>query len=159
MRHLFAPALLLLLATSCNSNYDRPYVTKETGTRQTIRFMELSYGIGKPNADHSDFIIKKETDTIPVELGKEFGVRYSLESNLDAEVMITTAWTFPDSLSTSENETRHIHLISNKTVQPNDSRFSAYMLEETSELLPGKWLFSVYYRNKLLYRKVFFLRK
>ncbi|PZF74322.1 DUF3859 domain-containing protein [Taibaiella soli] len=159
MRQFLAPVALLLFTASCNSSYDKKYVPKENHERQTIRFMELGYGIGTPNSDHSEFTIKEPVDTIPLELGKEFGVRYSLESNFDEEVTIQTVWTFPDSMiNAEEGGEKHIYLPRNKTVQPNESRFTAYILEEKTELIPGKWFLSIYYEGKLLYRKVFFLK-
>jgi len=158
-RLLYSPILVLLAAASCNSGYDKKYVTKEGKEHQTIRFMELGYGIGTTNSDNTDFKIKDPVDTIPLKLGTEFGIRYSLASNLDEAVKIQTVWTFPDSTIDDSTGKKSPYLSYNSAYTPNLSIFASYALGSKKELLPGKWFVSIYCENKLLYRKVFFLKK
>lgn len=158
MRQFFIPVLSLLLFASCDTSYKK-YVRKENSLHQTIRFMELSYGIGTTDSENTEFKVDKPTDTIPLELGKEFGIRYSLESNVDEEVPIRTVWTFPDSVMDEETETKCLNYSYSANTTPNASTFASYVLGDKGKLVAGKWFVSIYYDSKLLYRKVFFLKK
>jgi hypothetical protein len=164
------PAILLcaiflsLLITSCS---DSPEAY--TPEKQTIRFVEMSHGLAK-KADLSteenglssdgeqadDFSVAKTVDTIEAKQGVRFGIRYTLESNQDMAVSLRQVWIFPDSMRDEEGGVfKEVSRELNTT--PNEETFASYQLDYPYEVMRGKWQLRFYYKNHLLYRKIFVL--
>jgi hypothetical protein len=173
MKRLY-PALLLLLFTlsACDQSDDSENRYKRDAykeeRKQTFRFIPVSYGIGESKVSEtvddsesvtghhnyiSDFRVDTRTDTIPAQLGTEFGIRFTLKSNMDRFITLRKVWTFPHPINNGHKQFSTIQ--SDLEITPNDPMFSSYLFEKDYELVKGKWTLCFYYQDQLLYRKVF----
>ena len=159
--------LVLLIFISC-SMLRKNIITKT----DKLVFREIDFGLyqGKvvynekqkesPSGNHilsDDFKLIKKTDTIPCVLGQSFGIQYVLESNKTIDLPVRQIWIFPTEIKNEKGETfKELNYIINRWT--NDSINSNYVFEKEWELVKGKWIFKMYYKDKLLIEKTFIVK-
>jgi len=134
-----------------------------------ITFVELNYGkvetngtkrIPDPNSPtglHSlsaNYQFVERTDTVPAVLNTNFGVEYSIKSNVNSVVPIKTVWKFPGKMLNDKNR-EYSELSRVLPMYTNSRTYSSYKFDEPYEIMPGVWEIEFYYNNKLIYSKKF----
>jgi len=160
-------SLLLLTFISCS------VLKKNTITNtDKLIFHEIGCGIyqdkviynekqkNSPSRNHvmsDNFMLIKKTDTIPCILGQSFGIQYMLESNKTIHIPLRQVWIFPTEIKNEKGETfKELNYIINRWT--NDSINANYIFEKDWELVKGKWIFRMFYKNKLLNEKTFIIK-
>jgi hypothetical protein len=113
-----------------------------------------------PSGLHSyidDFKIIKTTDTISLRKGVRFGVEYSLQSTSKTTIHLFAEWVFPKKIRNNQNKVfkKMKYETSRGT---NEVTFSAYRIEEDFEAVAGKWIFRLYYNDRIVYQRQFILK-
>jgi hypothetical protein len=94
----------------------------------------------------------RETTTIPMRLGLEFGFRYSLVgSPKGAEVPVKFVTIFPEPglYNPAKGQTFHRdEYIRTKTL--GNPAYKGYGFEHSWELVPGVWTFQIWYQDRML---------
>jgi hypothetical protein len=90
------------------------------------------------------------TKTIPAHLGTKFGFRYRVVGKPEGQsIDLLRVVLFPPRGLTSPSSTKPIRkyegTISRKI---GETRFMDYTFEDSWELVPGKWTFQLWYRNR-----------
>jgi len=142
-----------------------------SGYSQKVKFKELGYGLissepiskqklkNSPSKLHTTInhtgLIKK-TDSIPVEIGAQFAVFYKLKFKKDTLIPVNIIWTYPEGMKdTKGNKIKETSYFTEKDT--NFKTFSSYTIEGENELVKGNWIFQMFYLNKKLYQKEFYL--
>lgn len=142
-----------------------------TQKKVKVKFEELGYGITKskgiiknelnnsPRGNHLTFgesKIVKVTDSIPAELGNQFGIFYKLHSKKNKDLKVNIIWTYPNGMTDlNGKQISETSYFINKTT--NIESFSNYTLEGENELVKGIWTFTMKLDNKTIYVKDFYL--
>jgi hypothetical protein len=151
----------LLFLSSCGDMPDEGETQMDN--KQKIRIKVYHYGIwGRANADNmydapSNLI--KETDTIKLEVDRSIGIQYEISSSPGNEKSITLrqVWVLPHKRYDDDYGYSVDRL--EETVYPSYSQYGFMQHKITREELEqkGRWQLLVYYGNRLMYRKNFFL--
>jgi len=153
-------SLSIVMLVSCGNSPE-----EYTPEQQTIRFVELSYGVCNLEPEKAEsgdegqtfsqnFVITDKTDTVPAKIGSRFGISYMIESSLEDAVELRRAWIFPEPMRDDDGD---VYIGKSLDIRrtPNDETTAYYTLEHPYEIIKGKWQLCFYYKKHLLYRKIF----
>jgi len=161
--------LFLFLLSNCSFT---KHIIRTNGN-VTCDFKELSHGIYISTVDsidsskysqigHHSFVKDVDllfvTDTINGEIGTHFGIEYMVKTPFDTSLNIKKVWIFPDKMI-GENGKKYYQLKRDLTIDTNASLFTSYGFDNDFEIIPGKWILRLYCNSKLLYEKIFIIRK
>lgn len=155
---------LLSILAACNS---ATYITQ-----QDISIRELNYGLSKAavlskvklESSPSGFKqitghkleIIKHTDTIELGAKIQFGVEYVIEAPENTIIPIKTIWTYPEGMTNLDgNRIQNTEYTIQK--ETNTYTYSNYSIDAPNERVPGVWKIELFYHEKKLYEKNFYL--
>lgn len=116
-------------------------------------------GVFKP-AYEKEFV--KKTDQIPAILGLSFGYRFIVKGNPQGQTAILKfVILHPEMVNPNNGEPfkKHIYNYESTIGQTNSFSRHSFKFDEEWELVPGKWVLKLYYKNKLLAEKSFTIYK
>jgi hypothetical protein len=105
--------------------------------------------------------IVETTNKIPAKIGTSFGVEYFVSgSPNDSKVNIIEKWVFPSKgiLNPRDNKT-YYNYEAQATIPPGTRRFIYMGLENEYDLIPGEWTLQLFYGDRKLAEKTFFVYK
>ena len=148
------------------------HTVAQAQTQRRFRFVEITYGlftIGpvtnngvlSPSASNNVLAINAEyinkTDRIYVKPGNQFGVEYRLSGKPNDSVSVEAEWVFPEALIDPSKKIRTTSIRNTTNLPCNKTIASTYQLNNTFEMMKGKWYFNLYYQDKLIYTREFVL--
>lgn len=161
---LFFTALL-----SINSIFAQTVIESKQSGR--LEFTVIKYGVAQvnrgtveemknsPTGSHGwlkDFVITKNTDSVPAVLNANFGVQYLVKAKDSIDIVVEIEWIFPKRMTNEEGE--KFKSIKYKTKRPaNLESASSYSLDKPYELIKGTWTQNLYIENKLVNTQNFIL--
>ncbi len=161
MRYSLYFLFALLFLSSCGDMPDEGET--QADNKQKIRMKVYHYGIwGRANSDNTDDApsnLIQETDTIKLETGRSIGIQYEISSSptSDRSITLRQVWVLPHKHYDDDYEDSIDRL--EETVYPSYSQygFMQHKITESDLAQKGRWQLLVYYGNRLMYRKNFFL--
>lgn len=135
-----------------------------------IDVIEKSHGLyevelsGKQKAEktltQTSNIVSKEkllltTDTIVADIGKTFGMEFTVKTANEVILPLKCVWEFPKPMKNPY--TGKIYKVSemDQTILTNQPDFHSYTLEYDYEFVEGLWGFRLYYQDVEIYRHYF----
>lgn len=157
--------LFLLLLSSCT-------ISSFATAKPKIKVERISYGLcevntsgkmvmeGSPTGTQnitSGFRLTKRTNRVPAELGQRFGVQYIIQADPGIEeVEVECVWVYPSPVTNAEGkvfkEARYTSVKSTSYI----SNLS-YSFDKEYEVVKGKWLLQLYYKNVKTFEQAFFV--
>ncbi len=113
---------------------------------------------GKKTTTDYNLGITKNTDTIEIYKGVQFGIEYEIQSPKQKLIELKTVWTYPEEMINQDGKSfdRTEYYINKLT---NEYTYSNYTLENNYEMIEGKWNISIFYKSKELLNKNFILKR
>ena len=136
-----------------------------------INVEELGYGIGEtksvsiktmdnsPTGTHrlsKGFTITQKTDTIPGEIGKQFGVVYIMHATIYKDILVEQVWTFPAPM-VDDNGKEFKELRYQILKSTNEETYSTYFLEKEYEVIKGEWIYQMFYDDQKIFERKFYI--
>jgi hypothetical protein len=162
LKNVLCVILVLSLVTNCIGQ----------AKPKNFEFVEISYGIYKsnnstkdgavstPSIEHSvleGISLVKKTEKITAALGTEFGVAYTLKSNLQDTILLEIEWIYPKEIIDPENNSKVKSIRYGIELPTNFVNNSNYTLEKHFEVVKGDWQLNIYLNRNLLYKRKFTL--
>ena len=160
---------LLMSIFIIQSTFSQTSISSKTNGE--LIFKELDYGPAKveggtidslnnsPTGTHAwlqDFEIIKTTDSVKVFSKAHFGTVYIINAKDTTDLEVTIEWIYPEKITNEKGET--FKSIKYTTKRPtNIPSASSYSLDESYELIKGKWQLNLFIENKKIYSKTFIL--
>lgn len=96
------------------------------------------------------------TNDIPAKLGTGFGLQYVINSSpKGARLNVTNVIRFPGDGLEAPGGRRYEVSEEERTITLGERDFYGYAFDEEWEIIPGEWVFEVWYKNARLIRKTF----
>lgn len=96
------------------------------------------------------------TSEIPMEIGKMFGIEYQINTKPKGRpIQITTIIRFPDPGLSDPKGHNYLESKDTNFVEIGRPQLHGYGFDEDWELVPGKWVFEVWYKKAKLISKTF----
>lgn len=99
-------------------------------------------------------VLKKQTATIPAELGGHFGIGFSAAEDINEPIPLTVIYRFPAMIDPDTGKTITQFSANIKTIPTEPISYMLWDFTEPWELVSGEWIFQVYRgREKLIEQK------
>ncbi len=137
-----------------------------------ITVVEKSHGLyeveiaGKVKAENtltqtSNYVSKEKllltTDTVVADIGKTFGMEFSINTASTVIIPLKFVWEFPRPMKNPFNGKIYKTSEIEEIVQTNQPNFHSYSLEYDYEFVEGLWGFKIYYNNVEIYKHYFWV--
>lgn len=137
-----------------------------------IKVERVSYGLcsvdvtqkialeGSPTGSQgltSGFHLVKRTNRVPAELGQRFGVEYIINADPGVEAIeVECVWVYPTPITNPEGEVfKEARYTSIKST--NYISNLSYSFDKEYEVVEGKWLLQLYYKEVKIFEQAFFV--
>jgi hypothetical protein len=97
------------------------------------------------------------TDTIAADLGKTFGMEFTIRTANTVIIPLKIVWEFPKPMKNPYNQKVYKTSEMEEVVMTNQPDFHSYTLEYDYEFVEGLWGFKIYYNNVEIYSHYFWV--
>lgn len=105
----------------------------------------------------SGFRLAKRTNRVPAELGQRFGVEYIIRADPGIEeVEIECVWVYPSPVTNAQGQVFKEARYTSVKLTNYISNLS-YSFDKEYEVVKGKWLLQLYYKNVKIFEQAFFV--
>tara|TARA_B100000809_G_scaffold86653_1_gene85017 strand:- start:9978 stop:10256 length:279 start_codon:yes stop_codon:yes gene_type:complete len=87
----------------------------------------------------------------------EFGIEFIVKAKKSKAIKIDIVLTYPTPIKNEKGQIFRNYKDHEK-IWTNDKTWTGYVLNKDYELVPGLWTYEVFYKDKLLYTKIFKLK-